>query len=440
LVKNNVVDTFCNIKDDGGGIYTYSFDGNLDNLTLSGRVISQNVVMNGIGASLGTTNPSSSANGIYQDGSVNNISVIDNTVYNIGRSGFHNNGNINLFITGNTVFNSRIGYDIARFEKTFSGNTISGNTFFVSPLSGNTFSGDADKNILFFYDDNNIDSPLPLQSLQSRLSSFGVIDTNKYYLGNDYNVRYTYAKTNGIDIFPLNIGYEQLRVFSGFDINSSVYPMIKPYVIKGLGVNMYANSGFTNITGVGYYSEGSNSSISLDTSGVISGSNSLRVNVTSAVPMDNRNFTLVYASIGNLVLGNNYLLRFKIKSSGSYGVVASNLRLTNSPYTDITSKQYATFGTSIRNMEFLFSGVSTSSVASWEIDVSQYSGTVWIDDVQVFSVDADMLLLSDYSKFLCNDTDLSKTYNLGGSYTGMTDNIVYTGVTLAPYTSKILIK
>src|SRR5204862_2768187 len=60
-VLNNLVDTFCNVKDDGAGIYTYT---GATPTTYATRTVDQNIVLNGGGGSGGTNTSNSDAFGI----------------------------------------------------------------------------------------------------------------------------------------------------------------------------------------------------------------------------------------------------------------------------------------------------------------------------------------------------------------------------------------
>ena len=76
VIKNNLIDSFCLVKDDGAGIYT----SNGSNRTNKGRKISGNIILNGIGAGAGTPNSaSSSAEGIYMDDNTNGVETVSYT-------------------------------------------------------------------------------------------------------------------------------------------------------------------------------------------------------------------------------------------------------------------------------------------------------------------------------------------------------------------------
>ncbi|MGE5394960.1 MAG: right-handed parallel beta-helix repeat-containing protein, partial [Candidatus Saccharibacteria bacterium] len=96
LIKNNFIDTFCKILDDGGGIYTSS---------ASGGRITGNIVLNGIGTEEGTVNPQPSGTGIYCDDYSTGLEIDNNTV-----SGVYGLG-IFLHNTTYTNVHHNIAYD-----------------------------------------------------------------------------------------------------------------------------------------------------------------------------------------------------------------------------------------------------------------------------------------------------------------------------------------
>ncbi|MGC3947771.1 MAG: right-handed parallel beta-helix repeat-containing protein [Chryseolinea sp.] len=83
VVENNLVNQFCRIKDDGGGIYTYS--GSKEKV-YTNRVIRNNIVLNAIGAFTGVESyyyeAFGKAAGIYLDDFSNHTIVANNTVAN----------------------------------------------------------------------------------------------------------------------------------------------------------------------------------------------------------------------------------------------------------------------------------------------------------------------------------------------------------------------
>jgi parallel beta-helix repeat protein len=102
-VKNNVVDHFCFVKDDGGGIYTIS-----DNaIEKFGRKIINNIVMNGVGAKEGTnTTTVQQASGIYLDNYSSGVTISGNTMVRCGKVGLLIRNSYKVTATNNTMFDN----------------------------------------------------------------------------------------------------------------------------------------------------------------------------------------------------------------------------------------------------------------------------------------------------------------------------------------------
>lgn len=100
--SRNFIHNFCMTKDDGAGIYTYGTDN-------SGSVVSQNIVLDGIGNPYGTNNGSNYAEGIYTDDGTYNLTITGNTVANGSTRGIyiHNSHEINIY--DNTSYNNNYG-------------------------------------------------------------------------------------------------------------------------------------------------------------------------------------------------------------------------------------------------------------------------------------------------------------------------------------------
>jgi parallel beta-helix repeat protein len=110
LIQNNLVDNFCNILDDGAGIYTA-------NNILSGlqppyvynRKIIGNIVLHGTGAKAGAyySNPNYlPTEGIYLDDNTMNVDVLNNTVAYCGDAGIYVHNTKSYNIIGNVLYNN----------------------------------------------------------------------------------------------------------------------------------------------------------------------------------------------------------------------------------------------------------------------------------------------------------------------------------------------
>ncbi|MEO6454840.1 MAG: right-handed parallel beta-helix repeat-containing protein, partial [Ginsengibacter sp.] len=104
-VKNNYIDSFCIVKDDGAGIYTY---GGTANISRTGRKIIGNIVSNGVGAGNGTDNvKQQSAHGIYIDGNASGVEISNNTVLNSNR-GLYLHSCREIVTKNNTFYNNLV--------------------------------------------------------------------------------------------------------------------------------------------------------------------------------------------------------------------------------------------------------------------------------------------------------------------------------------------
>ncbi len=99
-IRRNVVDGFALVKDDAGGIYTWS-DGKKPGRN---RLVVQNVVRNGIGAPEGQSWAGGATQGIYVDDRSSGVRLEGNLVYRAGESGIMIHNAHDLEIEGNVLF------------------------------------------------------------------------------------------------------------------------------------------------------------------------------------------------------------------------------------------------------------------------------------------------------------------------------------------------
>ena len=100
-IQNNLVNGFCYIKEDGGGIDMSARD------RAKGSVIDGNIVLNGIGSPNGLPNPNNlDFAGIFIDAYGTGITITNNTVANIATSGIKLHGVNNITVKNNTCYNN----------------------------------------------------------------------------------------------------------------------------------------------------------------------------------------------------------------------------------------------------------------------------------------------------------------------------------------------
>ncbi len=137
VVRNNFIDGFDLIKEDGGGIYTYG--GYPDPaVSYSARTVIDNIVLHGISAPEGTVQGIGNgwSHGIYLDENTKNVSVSGNTVaYNDG-AGIFLNASHEVTLANNTAFGNREQMWMTSNDKTLARNiTLTDNVLFSSTMA-----------------------------------------------------------------------------------------------------------------------------------------------------------------------------------------------------------------------------------------------------------------------------------------------------------------
>lgn len=157
LVKNNLVDTYCQVLDDGGGIYTYTGA----RTAMTNCRITGNIVLNGIGAIAGTAgNQSSTAIGIYLDNNTKNTEVDNNTIAHTNTYGMLMNNPSYINIHDNKFYDNS-----PHIRSTFM---TGSNAVTNMIVTGNWFVSKAGQGMFHMI------------SSEENLSSFGVVDNNVY--------------------------------------------------------------------------------------------------------------------------------------------------------------------------------------------------------------------------------------------------------------------
>jgi hypothetical protein len=153
LVERNYVDTYCTLKDDGGGIYT--FEG-ASNETSYNRKIRNNIILNGLGAYRGAEAYYYEAHGkgagIYLDEYVNNVEITGNTVANGEWSGIFMHNAHDCQINNNIVYNHRYQMHVSQYTVA-TRNMVQTNNQYISKFAYQqvwyyrTFVGDSPANM-----------------------------------------------------------------------------------------------------------------------------------------------------------------------------------------------------------------------------------------------------------------------------------------------------
>lgn len=243
-IKNNYIDNYCFIKDDGGGIYC---GGNRGKPAGTKKTVIGNIILHGIGATQGTAPSGSEAEGIYLDDEASTIDVINNTVaYGTGKGLYIHNAN-GITVTGNTFFNNSTGmyYKVNGAGYTISGLRVTGNTSFSLTSSQRTVF---------------------LANLNGSASTFGVIDNNYYCKPISENLASTLAQARhltwreSIGEFMVTLSGWKSK-FPNYDVNTNGSPIpitntnqvLFQYNPTGTGATVdLGTSKYVDVTGTAY--------------------------------------------------------------------------------------------------------------------------------------------------------------------------------------------
>ncbi len=406
-IKNNYIDTFCFVKDDGGGIYA----SNGSNLTFRGRKVTGNIVLNGIGAPEGTDITSSNAEGIYMDDDINGVEITDNTVANTNR-GFYLHNTRNLVVRNNISFNNNSGQLHMKYDglgEPLRNHTITNNIFF-SKLSKQIASS------IYTKDDD--------------IGSIGRLDSNYYARPIDdrtviSNIIHLYSSSEDKDYRDLAAWKAE---YNKDPASKRSAKQILPYKVKSVSsTNKFAYGAFNSSTDVGKLFANSCTK-SWGNSGV------LDAGYVKVAPSAKSSSIVLY--VGALDAAKKYILRYSLKGTA---VMSIGSYLRSSDYKALTSSQYRMVSTTRSENEMLFtpSANETSGALVFSVDAQS---TYYLDNIKLYETDADVTNPDDSIRFVFNASLVNKTVSLDGSYVDVKNNRFSNSVILQPYQSAVLIK
>jgi hypothetical protein len=421
LVKNNFINHYCAILDDGGGIYSFA------DKTKTNRVVESNIVINGIGGKFGRVGNNGMTYGIYTDGGSTNISIINNSVSIADGGGYLINSGINLSVTGNTFYNVPIGICTNRF----AGDPVDRSLRFARNIIYSSINN-------FTYSNRSLNTPSTVD-IQTDLSAIGSWDSNYYRNDIPKPFDYNYSLTSGgNNIDPSDLNFEAWKSFINGDYNSKTFNKISNYSITNtLSSNTISNGQFnTDIKGFNIYNPINNFEMSWDNSSKITGTGSLKLTNNSSANSE----IMVNTSVGSVIAGHTYIVRFKTLGTALSSNINISFRQTNNPYGSFTNPvQYDYTSNSIKQHEFLVTMKETDA-ATLQIYFDQSTATTFIDNLEFYEVTATSVDMSKQVIFEFNSTNSNKTIILDANYIGV-DNTQYNGsITLAPFSSAILFK
>ncbi|HXC05330.1 MAG TPA: right-handed parallel beta-helix repeat-containing protein [Bacteroidia bacterium] len=422
LIRNNFITYFNLSKDDGGGIYTWT---GASNTTASvNRVINGNIILYGVGAGAGTDTPDYfPSEGIYMDDNTGFVTITNNTVAHCGDDGILLHNAHNITVRQNTLFDNsqqvEMGHDA------------------ICPTCPITQVNMKQNIAVSKQTDQDI---LSLSTMANDISGFGTFDSNSYCRPYDDNIcfanAYVASSTNE-DVF------QDLNMWKAAylkDPASKKSPLTyAPYTISGYnGSNMYPNGTFmSNVNGLYTYSAGGNeNAVWTATSPLDAGA----LKMYFASGGSSSNIAEIIIGAGSVTAAHNYVVKFSLIGTRNNVTLNSFFRQSNSPYNVLSAPVYTKISTTRTEVQLLLSPTVSESNASLLIQVVQSDSTLWIDNLQIYDANIVMNNPDDNILFAYNASSASISVPLTGAYIDVKSNNYYGNVSIAPYSSAILLK
>lgn len=418
IVQNNFIDNFCVVKDDGGGIYTWI---PTIEQVFHGMKILDNVILNGIGNLSGVDDGSQEVwcDGIYLDIRSSFIEVAGNTIAKCNRAGifpYRGEGNN---IHHNLCYDNKYGIRFQDDLGTVSNDTIKEN-FFISKYTSQ-FPGD------FNAPHNNI-------------STFGIFDSNYYSKPIDRNVVISISTGNGSNYRKEMLTLANWQQRYKLDLHSKQSTAeIAPFSYVPVHANKFSNGSFnSNIEGISSWSANTNLIASWNNKKLNGGTLQLSYSKASSKNTSPN----ISVPIGDVNQKNKYILKFSTIGSINNKTIYVSLKNTAPNWDELTPLMPVVVNTSRSDDEILFSFPKSKSSAAvtFTWNDKDLNDTFWIDNVALFEANVSETNLNDFFLFEYNASIANKAIILKGNYKDVTGKSFSGNITLAPFTSIVLIK
>lgn len=417
IIYRNFIQYACSILDDNGGIYTWGE--NYEN-----REIIENIVLNSIGDIYGTRTTISDAKGIYIDRHSSFVTVKNNTIAFCDGPGLNLNTANHITAKENNIFgcqkNLRMSEHISELDFPLSDNIVTNNV--AVAVERHQFAAYF-KTIIEGYD------------------HFGIVDSNYYWkpIRNEAMI----GISSNEAVFPEYVRDDDARGFGQW-LNSTKHDhrtninkiIISDYTINNtIGSDLIKNGEFNN----GLYYWGSEANISLniiDSGPLVLDSMSLEINEKTGAPAEDG---YLFQIIGGIDTVNAYILKFTLISDVDNEVLEFILK-DRASGADISQMVYFELSPDREEKEYLIVPNTPSKDAEIRFYVENEDGTVVIDNVEFYEVDAN--INDPYSNFFFdyNYSDEVKTVVLDEPYMDVYGNVYQRNIDIQPYRSVILYK
>jgi len=410
IIRYNVVSYFNSVKVDGGGIYCWESNGSS---------IIGNVVLHGEGSDAGIAWTSTATHGIYIDDNSEKIVVRDNSVGYITGSGILLHNTRTVEVVNNTLFAVReqgisladgdlstynVEASLIENNQVFNLGTQSAGVSAISPMGA------------------------------SFLQGLGTLRNNAYCNPTiDMTARLNY-RPGGVT-FNNELSLPQWQTLSANDAGSSECSLIYPaYVESGTaGSNLIINDIFAANTDNWVHWPEANGTMARDAR--MGGS--LRFTQLSSTQE-----VLAYHPIGAVTGGQVYRVRFRGVTDALGTSVGINLQQHGPDYGWLTVPQNVILTATERDIVMYLVPTMNYGSARLNFILQPGSAPIWVDNVEVTTVNAAPLRYEDVARFEVNTTNAARSFTLDQAYTDPRGMLYAAGstVTLQPYTSIILLR
>ncbi|HSF56381.1 MAG TPA: Ig-like domain-containing protein, partial [Algoriphagus sp.] len=405
-VLNNFINNFCLYKQDGGGIYTNS-DGFRDRNNV-GREIIGNIVINGKGTKLGTTEEVDMAEGIYLDDNSAGVKVSKNTIaFVTGKSIYLHNAN-NIEISDNLFFKSKSQVQLTH---DFMGDPIRNVT-----VTRNQFS--------------SFEKTHQIYSVYSALNDIGSVGsfTSNYFLDPFKNDFFIHTKGSSDGAVGVSRNLSNWATNFGYDANS-LKPDLNIPTFKITSSTLIKQSDFSSNTSIvaGVYGATSQ----LVSSGISGGTLKL-------VPNSTNNAT-AYIQIGAIQTGQKILIEFDMK--GTPANIPVELFLEGTFNIDKgSSNGIVSTTSSTKNHQILLSSLTTKSNESIVLRFPPALSELLLDNIKISKVTTEELDKESLVYFDYNATGTAVQKPLDGTYVNAKNETFSGSITIPSYGSVLLAK
>jgi len=219
-INKNFISYFCVNLNDGAGVYT-------DNNIYTGRQITDNIILNGVGRSAEPYGQPDFAQGIYMDTESDDIMVSGNTIASCSGKGIMVSNANNIDIWDNILYNNKVGFYALEHSV--------GHTLTDISIRRNTFACKL------------TEIPLELQSNYGTIYPGLTMDSNMYVRVSPVIVTSYEA---GVDVTWVNRNLTQWKAYSSTDALSLYNPTSRLYFDYSVsGKSVSGLTGFLNLLG-----------------------------------------------------------------------------------------------------------------------------------------------------------------------------------------------